>query len=132
MLYESPFAIVQAWQDAANSQNIDRLIELSAPTIEIVGPRGSGHGHQLLRDWLGRAGLHLTTLRAFAHDNIVVLAQYGVWRSVETGEVAGERNVASRFRVDGQRIVQFARYDNLDIALDEAGLHNSDELPIPL
>ena len=132
MLYESPFAIVQAWQDAANSQNIDRVIELSAPTIEIVGPRGSGHGHQLLRDWLGRAGLHLTTLRAFAHDNIVVLAQHGVWRSVETGEVAGERNVASRFRVDGQRIVQFARYDNLDIALDEAGLHNSDELPIPL
>ncbi|TMD61529.1 MAG: nuclear transport factor 2 family protein [Chloroflexi bacterium] len=132
MLYESPFAIVQAWQDAANSQNIDRLIELSAPTIEIVGPRGSGHGHQLLRDWLGRAGLHLTTLRAFAHDNIVVLAQHGVWRSVETGEVAGERNVASRFRVDGQRIVQFARYDNLDIALDEAGLHNSDEIPIPL
>ena len=132
MLYESPFAIVQAWQDAANSQNIDRVIELSAPTIEIVGPRGSGHGHQLLRDWLGRAGLHLTTLRAFAHDNIVVLAQHGVWRSVETGEVAGERNVASRFRVDGQRIVQFARYDNLDIALDEAGLHNSDEIPIPL
>ena len=132
MLYESPFAIVQAWQDAANSQNIDRVIELSAPTIEIVGPRGSGHGHQLLRDWLGRAGLHLTTLRAFAHNNIVVLAQHGVWRSVETGEVAGERNVASRFRVDGQRIVQFARYDNLDIALDEAGLHNSDEIPIPL
>lgn len=132
MLYESPFAIVQAWQDAANSQNIDRLIELSAPTIEIVGPRGSGHGHQLLRDWLGRAGLHLTTLRAFVRDNIVVLAQHGVWRSVETGEVAGERTVASRFHVDGQRIVQFARYDNLDIALDEAGLHNSDEIPIPL
>ncbi len=40
MLYESPFALVQAWQDAANSQNIDRLIELSAPTIEIVGPVG--------------------------------------------------------------------------------------------
>jgi SnoaL-like domain len=130
MGYENPFALVKAWQEAANSQNIDRLAELSAPTIEIVGPRGSGHGHQLLRDWLGRAGLHLTTLRAFVRDNVVVVAQHGVWRSVETGEVTGERDVASRFRVDGQRIIQFARYDNLDVALDEAGLHYWDEIPI--
>ena len=57
---ESPFAIVQAWQDAANSQNIDRLIELSDPNIEVVGPRGLGYGHQLLRNWLGRAGLRFS------------------------------------------------------------------------
>jgi hypothetical protein len=74
--------------------------------------------------------LHLTTLRAFVCDNVVVVAQHGVWRSVETGEVTGERDVASRFRVDGQRIIQFARYDNLDVALDEAGLHYWDEIPI--
>ncbi len=46
----SPVAITQAWQDAANRQDIDRLVALSEPDIEIVGPRGSGHGHQLLRD----------------------------------------------------------------------------------
>jgi hypothetical protein len=129
MHYESPFALVQAWQDAANDQNIALLVELSAPNIEVVGPRGSGYGHQLLRDWLSRAGLHLTTLRAFARDNVVVVAQHGVWRSVETGEVTGERDIASRFQVDGQLIVQFARYDNLDVALDEAGLQFSDEIP---
>jgi hypothetical protein len=130
MPYESPFALVQAWQDAANDQNIDRLIELSAPTIEIVGPRGSGYGHQLLRDWLGRAGLHLTTQRAFVRDNVVVVAQHGVWRSVETGAVTGERDLASRFQVDGQRIVQFARHDNLADALSEAGLYEADEIPV--
>ncbi|MFL5694431.1 MAG: nuclear transport factor 2 family protein [Ktedonobacteraceae bacterium] len=129
MPYMSPFALVQAWQDAANHQDSDRLVELSAPDIEVVGPRGSGHGYQLLRDWLGRAGLHLTTLRAFARDNIVVVAQHGVWRSLETGEVTGERDLATRFRIEGQRVVQFARYDNLDVALDEAGLHYSDEIP---
>jgi hypothetical protein len=74
--------------------------------------------------------LHLTTLRAFVRDNVVVIAQHGVWRSVETGEVTGERDLASRFRTDGQRVVQFARYDNLDAALDEAGLHYSDEIPV--
>ena len=130
MPYTSPFALVQAWQDAANHQNSDRLVELSAPDIEVVGPRGSGHGYQLLRDWVGRAGLQLTTLRAFARDNVVVVAQRGVWRSVETGEVTGERDLASRFRIDGQRVGQFARYDNLDVALNEAGLHYSDEIPV--
>lgn len=126
----SPLALVQAWQDAANRQNSDRLVELSAPDIEVVGPRGSGHGYQLLRDWVGRAGLQLTTLRAFVRDNVVVVAQRGVWRSVETGEVTGEQDLASRFRIDGQRVGQFARYDNLDVALNEAGLHYSDEIPV--
>lgn len=130
MPYINPLALIQAWQDAANRQDIDRLVELSAPDIEVVGPRGSGHGYQLLKDWLGRAGLHLTTLRAFTHDNLVVVAQHAVWRSAETGEVTGERDLASRFRIDGQRVVQYARYDNLDVALVEAGLHYSDEIPI--
>ena len=130
MPYTNPLALIQAWQDAANRQDGDRLVELSAPDIEVVGPRGSGHGYQLLKDWLGRAGLHLITLRAFTHDNVVVIAQHGVWRSAETGEVTGERDLASRFRIDGQRVVQYARYDNLDVALVEAGLHYSDEIPI--
>jgi hypothetical protein len=132
MQNKSAFDLVQAWQDAANSQNIDRLVELSAPNIEVVGPRGSGYGYQLLRDWLARAGLHLTTLRAFMRDTVVVVAQHGVWRSVESGEVTGERDLASRFRVDDHHIVQFARYDTLDAALLEAGLHDSDEIAIPV
>lgn len=126
----SSFALVQQWQEAANQQSGDRLVELSAPDIEVVGPRGSGHGHQLLREWLTRAGLHLTTLRAFARENVVVVAQHGVWRSVETGEIISEQDVASRFRIDGQRVGQFARYDTLDVALNEAGLDYSDEIPL--
>jgi len=130
MQYERPFDLVQAWQEAANNQDIDRLIELSSPTIEIVGPRGSGYGYQLLRDWLGRAGLHLTTLRAFVNDGVVVVAQHGVWRSLETGAVTGERDLASRFRVEDHHIVQFARHDDLAVALNEARLHFSDEIPV--
>ena len=125
---DNPVAVVQAWQDAANAQNIEGLVALSDPNIEIVGPRGSGYGHQLLRDWLERAGLSLTTLRVFARGQVVVVAQHGVWRSVETGAVTGEANLASRFQVHGQRVIQFARYDSLDIALEEAGLTYADEV----
>ena len=121
-------AVVQAWQEAANRQDGDRLVELSDSHIEIVGPRGSGFGAQLLREWLGRAGLTLETQRIFARDQIVVVAQHGVWRSVETGEVQGEADLASRFRVADGRVVQFARHDHLDQALEAAGLDPSDEL----
>ncbi|MBO0791902.1 MAG: hypothetical protein J2P36_13275 [Ktedonobacteraceae bacterium] len=129
MPYASPFALVQAWLDTANQQAGDSLVALSTPDIEVAGPRGSGHGSQLLRDWLSRAGLHLTTLRAFARDSVVVVAQHAVWRSAETREVIGEQDLASRFRVEGQLVAQFARHDNLDVALTEAGLHYGDEIP---
>lgn len=129
MRHESPFVIALAWQDAANRGDVDRLLELSAPEIEVVGPRGSGYGHQLLRDWLARAGLRLETIRVFAGGNTVVVAQHGVWRSVDTGEVKGERSVASSFRVEGRRVARIERYDSLDAALDGAGISYSDRVP---
>jgi len=130
MTPDSPLAIVQAWQDAANDQNVERLLALSAPDIEIVGPRGSGYGHQLLRDWLARAGLTLTTLRAFVSGADVVLADYGLWRYVDSGEVNGEAEIACRFRVADGRVALFARYDDLDDALAAAHLTPADEIPL--
>lgn len=123
----SPIATVQAWLDAANTQDIERLLALSDPNIELVGPRGSAYGHQLLRDWIARAGLHLATLRVFARDDVVVVAQHGVWRSMETGEVTGERDVASRFHIAGQRVARLSRTDSLSDALAEVGLTSADE-----
>lgn len=121
-------AVARAWQEAANAADVERVVELSDPAIELVGPRGASRGHQVLRDWLGRSGLHLTTIRAFARGNEGVLAQRGVWRSIETGEVTGERDLATRFRVDGQRVTQLARYDSLEAALEDAGLTDADEI----
>lgn len=109
-----PLEIVNAWVEAANAQDIERLLALSDPDIEVGGPRGSGRGSQLLRDWMGRAGLTLETLRSFTRGNTVVLEQRGIWRSLESGEITGERVLASLFLVDGQRVVKFARYDSLD------------------
>src|SRR5260370_1033426 len=121
---------VRAWQEAANAQDVSRLLELSAPDIEVVGPRGSGFGHQLLRDWLARAGLTLTSLRAFARgDVVVVVEQRGTWRSLDTGEVTGEKTLASAFVVrDREQVARYARYESLEDALDAAGLDPTDEI----
>ena len=116
-----PLEVVQDWLRASNRQDIERLLALSDPNIELVGPRGSGFGQQLLLDWLRRAGLTLQTRRTFARGDAVVMAQHGVWRSPDTGTV-GEADVASRFRVSGGLVVQFARHDDITVALREAAL----------
>lgn len=114
-----PIAIVRDWQDAANAGDTERLLESSAPDVETVGPRGSGYGHESLKGWIHRAGLTLETLRTFARDDTVVVAQHGVWHDAETGEIVGEAEVATRFRVDGGRITQLDRHDALaDADLD--------------
>ena len=122
-------AVVQAWLAAANQQDVAQLLALSAADIELIGPRGVGHGHQLLRDWLARAGLTLTTQRIFARAQVVVVAQQGVWRALATGAVVGEATLASLFRVQQGQVVAFARYDALETALDVAQLTVNDELP---
>lgn len=128
MYQDEAVATVQAWQDAANRGDVERLLRLSHPDIELVGPRGGGRGHQLLRDWLGRAGLRLATLRVFARGAVVVVAQRGEWRSPETGALVGEADVVSAFHVSDRRVTRLARHDNLDVALNDAGLDYSDEI----
>ena len=122
-------AIVQAWQAAANDQNIDRLLALSAPDIVIIGPRGRGSGHGLLREWIARAGLTLSTQRVFQRDDTVVLAQHGSWQSTATNGVASEADLASRFRVRDQRVIEFERYEDLASALTAAAMSEADEQP---
>lgn len=122
--------VVQAWLAAANQQDIAQLLALSAADIALVGPRGVGHGHQLLRDWLARAGLTLTTQRIFAHAQVVVVDQQGVWRAGDTGAVVGEAALASLFRVEQGQVIAFARYDALETALAAAQLTVNDEQAI--
>ena len=121
-------AIVAQWIEAANAKNPERLSELSSPDIEIIGPRGSGHGLPLLLDWLERAELDLNPEKTFADEQHVVVKGHGVWRSVETGELIGEADVVLRFEVRGKQVTTFERFDNLDVALEAAGLREDNKV----
>jgi hypothetical protein len=119
--------VVKTWLSALNNRDHEGVIQASDTNIESVGPRGSGYGHQLLRDWLTHASLSLESLRTFARDNQVVVAQHAVWHS-ERGEIIGGATVASYFRVKGDCVAQYARYDSLDEALQVAELNDTDEI----
>ena len=128
MTDETPVTTATAWQEAVNAQDETLLLQLSHPDIELVGPRGTAQGHEILVTWLERAGLTLETRRVFAKGDAVVFSQYGVWRSLEAGELQGEAEVASSFLVQDGQVTEIARYDTLAEALAHASLSEADEV----
>lgn len=120
--------IVLKWQTLANEKNIPALMEASQPDITLIGPRGCTSGRQVLGEWIERAGLVLENQRGFARGEVVVLMQHGTWRS--DGDIIGEADVATVFRVEDGRVAWVARFDALDEALAEAGLSDADAVEI--
>ena len=116
---------VAAWHEALNAGDADRLVELSHPEIEVGGPRGSGRGTGLLREWVEHAGIRLDPLRVFHRTQTVVVEQEARWRSPETGELSGTQVVASVFVVREGKVASVSRHPDLSEALRVAGLDES-------
>lgn len=126
MSADEDLRIVNAWVAAANRCDPDGVVELSAPDIAIVGPRGDATGHKALRDWLSRAGVQFETEETYINDAAIVLQQRAVWRNARTAEVVSEATVATMFHVSDGKVDQVRRYDYVDVALAESGLTEAD------
>ncbi|HET7478748.1 MAG TPA: nuclear transport factor 2 family protein [Rubrobacteraceae bacterium] len=116
------------WHEALNDGDTGRLIALSDPEIEVGGPRGSGRGAQLLREWMERANIRLEPRRVFHRADTVVVEQEAEWRSADTGEVAGGQAGSSVFVVRDGLVASVLRYDDLADALRVAALDESNEV----
>jgi hypothetical protein len=123
----TPIDIVLAWQLAVSKGDLDRALALSSEDIEVGGPRGSGRGHQLVRDWVGRTGIELDGLRSFQRGPIVVIEQCATWRL--PGGSRSTKTIGTAFEVVGGRVGRVMRYDSLGEALAAAGLTEGDEVP---
>ncbi len=120
--------VIQAWHEALNEGDVDRLVGLSHPDVEVGGSRGSGRGVRLLREWVERANIRLEPQHLFWSGDTVVVEQSGQWRSVAAGEVIGSQTVTTVFGVSGGQVASVRRYDDLSEALNTAGLDHSDEI----
>lgn len=115
------------WHEALNDGDIERLIVLSDPEIEVGGPRGSGCGAQLLREWLDRANIHLEPQRVFHRSETMVVEQEAKWYSSDIGEPADVQLLASVFVVRYGVVASVVRYEDLASALSASGLDEVDE-----
>lgn len=123
-----PLAVVESWQAAINARDLAQLSAVTADDIEIIGPRGSGRGRELLHMWINRAGFSAEVLRWFcgAHG-VVVVEQRGRWH-LPDAFAASERIVASAFRVQAGRVVRYQRFDELSEALRAVHLDEQHEV----
>jgi ketosteroid isomerase-like protein len=117
-----PTDIALAWLAAVNAGDTETVLQHTSPDVVIIGPRGSAHGHDVLRAWLGHARATFTSRAVYASENTVVVDQHGVWCDVSTGNKLGESDVATRFRIEGQKVAELQRYDDLAIALSDAAI----------
>ena len=121
--------LVAAFHEALNAGDAERLVGLAQADVELVGPRGTARGVDVLREWVGRAGVTLTPLRSFAGSQTVVVEEDASWRDPQTGEAQGAQVVATVFGLREGRIARIDRLPDLESALRAAGLEASDEVP---
>lgn len=119
---------VGLWHDALNSGDVDRLLVLSTEDVEVGGPRGSGHGASLLREWFGRAGVSMAPLQYFSRDSLVVVEQDAAWKAPGRTEPQTPQRVASVFVVRDGQVASVVRYPTLTDALGAAGLTEQDRV----
>lgn len=120
---------VEAWHEALNSGDADRLAALSHPDVEVGGPRGTGRGARLLREWVDRANVRLDPRRFFHAGDTVVVEGVARWRSAGTGETIGAQTVGTVFVVRDGRVRSVARHGSLRQALEAARLDDARETP---
>ncbi len=126
----SALSMVEQWHTALNAGQVDQMMILVHPQVEIGGPRGVTVGAEIVREWFGRANARLLPQRWFARDDRVVVEELGEWLSPETGEVVGSRLVASAFSVSENLITRIVRHDTLAEALADVDLTVADEIAL--
>ncbi len=76
----TPAAVLSQWHDAVNSGEIDQAVALCSHDVAVQGPRGVGHGRDLVRAWLTRSGIRLDPQEELREvDGRFVVAERARW-----------------------------------------------------
>lgn len=106
--------LIEAWHDALNDGDLDRLLELSAEDIVVGGPRSAGgRGHAVLTEWFDRVGLSLVPVAIHGDGDAVVVEQDATWPDADPDAAT---RVASVIEVAGGKVARVHRFGSRDEA----------------
>lgn len=101
-------AALRRWHEAVNAADLDAVAALCTVDVAVRGPRGVGHGRQLVRDWLTRSGIRLEPLEPLIGDGgRFVIRERAQWTTAASDPV----DTWCVFEVRDALISSIARYD---------------------
>ena len=118
----SPLDLIVAWHDAVRDQDLEAVSALVHPDVTVGGPKGSGHGVELMTEWVQNSGIVLEIGSFLQRGLTFVIAQEATWPDPDAGTGRTQPvSVASVFVVLGARISKVLRFDDVDAALAASG-----------
>ena len=76
--------VVSRWHAAVNDGDIAAALALCTVDVAVGGPRGDGHGHDLMRAWLQRSGISLEPQEELVErGGRIVVHERAQWRTAD-------------------------------------------------
>jgi ketosteroid isomerase-like protein len=110
-----PAAALQEWHDAVNAGDVDAAVACCTEDVAIVGPRGIGHGHDLVRGWLTRSGIRLEPQEPLVEaDGRFVVREVARWTTAGAPQGAPLEPTETWcvFTVSGGKVASIARFES--------------------
>lgn len=120
---EDKIKIAEQWTRKVNERDIKGVLEVSDPHIELIGPRGSAEGHDILRQWVEESGIKMETLDYYAKGNEVICVQRATWEN-QNGHVM----IYTFMDIRNKKVHRLGRYDTLDDAFGQCQLSEEDKV----
>ena len=110
-----PAAALQDWHDAVNAGDVDAAVAGCTEDVAIAGPRGVGHGHDLVRGWLTRSGIRLEPQEPLVEaDGRFVVREVARWTTAGAPQGAPLEPTETWcvFTVSGGKVASIARFES--------------------
>lgn len=114
---EDPDHVLHTWHDAVNAGDVDAALACCAEDVAVTGPRGTGHGRDLMRRWLERSGIRLVPQEDLVEqDGRYVVRELAHWTTEGAPDAAPREPTETWcvFTVSRGLLAGVARYESRD------------------